>query len=79
MLDLPDGVGQVDGRGFVHVDRREDGMLEVMHQSASGNSLATLGRYAGPDRKRAMLFAVDVLAQYTNGRDQASRLGRLPV
>lgn len=76
VLDLPDGLGEVEGRGLVHLDRRDDGRLEVMHESASGNSFATLRFYQGPERKRALLFALDVLAQYQNPRG-ASRLGRV--
>ncbi len=79
ILDLPDGVGEMDGRGLVHVDRRDDGWLEIMHESASGNSFALLRRYAGPDRKRAMLFALEALGEYTNGKGKASRLDRVPL
>lgn len=78
ILELPDGEGQVDGRGLVHVDRRDDGSLEVMQESASGNSFALLRRFRAPERKRALLFALEMLGEYTNGRNQASRLGRLP-
>ncbi|TCJ38825.1 hypothetical protein [Parafrankia sp. BMG5.11] len=79
VLDVPAGQGEMDGRGLVHVDRRDDGCLEVTQESASGNSFALLRRYRAPDRKRAMLFAVEVLAQYTNGKGQPSRLGRVPL
>lgn len=79
VLDLPSGMGQFDGRGLVHVDRRDDGYLEVMQESASGNSFALLRRYRAPERKRALLFALEVSGEYTNGKGQASRLGRVPV
>lgn len=78
VLDLPRGLGEIDGRGLVHVDRRDDGTLEVMHESASGTSFATLRTYDGPARKRALLFALDVLAQYPNPKG-ASRLVRVPL
>lgn len=78
VLDLPEGLGDIDGRGLVHVEPREGGKLEVLHESSSGNSFATLRLYDIADRKRALLFAVDVLPQYGNPRG-ASRLGRVTV
>lgn len=76
VLDLPLGVGDVEGRGLVHLDLRDSGEIEVMHESASGNSFATLRTYPKEDRKRACLFALDVLATYSNPKG-ASRLGRV--
>jgi hypothetical protein len=76
VLDLPDGLGDVEGRGLVHVELRDNNKLEVLHESSSGNSFATLRLYDAKDRKRALLFAVEVLPQYGNPRG-ASRLGRV--
>jgi hypothetical protein len=76
VLDLPDGLGDVDGRGLVHVELRDGNKLEVLHENSSGNSFATLRLYDAKDNKRPLLFAVEVLPQYGNPRG-ASRLGRV--
>lgn len=76
ILDLPDGLGEVEGRGLVHVDRRDGDKLEVLHESSSGASFATLRFYDAKDRKRALLFALEVLDRYGNSKG-ASRLGRV--
>lgn len=78
VLDLPDGPGDLDGRGLVHVDRRPGGRLEVMHESASGGSFALLRDYDKSQLKRALLFALEVLPHYANPKG-ASRLGRVPL
>lgn len=75
VLSLPDGEGEREGRGAIHVHRREFG-LEVMHESASGSSWATLRVYQPDETKRAVLFALDKLTEYHNA-GAASRLGEL--
>lgn len=75
VLDLQDGEGDTDGRGAIHIHRRDYG-LEVLHESASGGSFATLRVYKPDEGKRAVLFALDKLPEYRNPRG-ASRLGEV--
>ncbi|WP_346031853.1 hypothetical protein [Erythrobacter westpacificensis] len=77
VLDLPDGLGDLEGRGLIHVEAN-DKAIEVVHESASGSSFAILHRFMLGNEKRALLFALDKLPEYPN-RKGASRLGRVSV
>lgn len=75
VLDLPDGMGVFKGRGRIDITRRDD-ELEVVHWSPSKSSFALLRCFALDDRKRAILFALGSLSNYTTP-EGASRLGRI--
>jgi hypothetical protein len=77
ILDLPNGLGDLEGRGRIHVEANGD-EVEVIHESASGTSFAILYRFMKGNEKRALLFALDKLPEYPN-RKGASRLGRVSV
>ncbi|RIV83367.1 hypothetical protein [Aurantiacibacter zhengii] len=77
VLDLPNGLGDMEGRGLIHVEAR-GAAVEIVHESASGSSFAILHRFMLGNEKRALLFALDKLTEYPN-RKGASRLGRVSV
>jgi hypothetical protein len=58
--------------GLIHVLPLDDGSLEVIHESASGESFACLGRFPADDRDTAVRFALDSLPTYS-----PARLGRV--
>lgn len=54
--------------GQVHVFHSSCGRLEVMHESASGESWATLGHFEREDREIAVRKALSALSDYPGAR-----------
>ena len=77
ILDLPNGLGDLEGRDRIHVETNGDA-VEVVHESASGSSFAILHSFMKGNEKRALLFALDKLPEHPN-RKGASRLGRVSI
>jgi hypothetical protein len=78
VLSLPLGRGDAEGRGRVHVLPSSGGKLEVLHESASGNSFGSLASYPAGDGKRALRFALGQLVAFANPMG-ASRLGDVVI
>ena len=66
VLDLPEGFG------LIHVNRRSDGQLEVLHESRTGESYSSLRTFGPHERDEAVRFALAALPQY-----QPCRLGEV--
>jgi hypothetical protein len=58
--------------GLIHV-LPQGGGLEVLHESASGSSFATLARFGADEREQAVQAALDALPTYA-----PCKLGEIP-